>query len=257
MNCDDVQALIDSCAGDELDLPNALEIARHLQACEACSRFQANFETVRSALRQDTFVLRTSPDLRTRVRKALRVADRAEKGHRWFGWRWLPTAAAAALLLFTVSFTYWTGARSTEKLLAQEIVSSHVRSLMADHLTDVTSSDRHTVKPWFSGKLDFSPTVVDLAEQGFPLLGGRIDYVNNRAVAVLVYGSQRHFINLLVWPNEPTSSLAGVVREKHLMTDHGYHLAHWTQGGMTYWAVSDLNEIELHRFAGLIQTQTR
>jgi anti-sigma factor RsiW len=119
---------------------------------------------------------------------------------------------------------------------------------MANHLTDVSSSDQHTVKPWFNGRLDFSPPVKDLTDRGFPLVGGRLDYLSDRPVAALVYRRQQHFINLFIWP--VTSDPDG---EKRIMTRQGYHLIHWTGAGMTYWAVSDLNVGELQEFVRILQ----
>jgi anti-sigma factor RsiW len=136
----------------------------------------------------------------------------------------------------------------TTDLLVDEIVSGHVRSLMADHLTDVASSDKHTVKPWFDGKLDFSPAVVDLADHGFPLVGGRLDYLSNRSAAALVYARQKHFINLFVWPSSREEE-----RDARMSSRHGFNLIHWNTSETTYWVVSDLNPAELEEFAGLIR----
>ena len=157
----------------------------------------------------------------------------------------LPAALAAVIALSIVPLLR---RPLTTDLLVDEIVSGHVRSLMADHLTDVASSDKHTVKPWFDGKLDFSPAVVDLADHGFPLVGGRLDYLRNRSVAALVYARQKHFINLFVWP----STRDGGVGEPKL-SRHGFNVIHWKASEMTYWAVSDLNPAELEEFAGLIR----
>ena len=133
-------------------------------------------------------------------------------------------------------------------MLASDIVSSHVRSMMANHITDVSSSDSHTVKPWFSGRLDYSPPTKDLTEQGFRLIGGRLDYLDGRPVAALVYQRSQHFINLFVWPS---NSLA--IREQEQLARQGYNLIHWTMSGMTYWLISELNLTELNECARLLK----
>lgn len=129
-----------------------------------------------------------------------------------------------------------------EQLLAASVLSAHLRSLASEHLFDVPSSDRHTVKPWFNGRLDFSPTVKDI--EGFPLLGGRIEYFEGRSAAALVYGRQKHIVNLFTWPSTAPAAPSAQTR-------NGYHLQTWTSGEMTYWAVSDLNETELRQFVSL------
>ena len=142
---------------------------------------------------------------------------------------------------------HWT--RSAEEtLLVNDIVSSHVRSMMANHVTDVASSNSHTVKPWFSGKLDYSPPTKDFTEQGYRLIGGRLDYLDNRPVAALVYQRSQHFINLFVWPSDDTA--AG---KEEQLARQGYNLIHWNQSGMTFWLVSELNLPELEECARLLK----
>jgi anti-sigma factor RsiW len=167
-------------------------------------------------------------------------------------WRWQMAAAAAGVaLVAVVVYRFAPGASrlSQGDVIAREVLASHVRSLLADHLTDVPSSDQHTVKPWFNGKLDFSPPVRDLSQQGFPLVGGRLDYLDERPVAALVYQRRKHVINLFVWPSSEKT------REKALM-QQGYNMQHWAEAGMTFWAVSDLNNSELEQFVRSVRTHT-
>jgi len=156
----------------------------------------------------------------------------------------LPVIAALAWALVAVP-----RGPSNDELVNQEVVSAHVRSLMAEHLTDVASSDRHTVKPWFSGRLDFSPEVKDLAGDGYPLVGGRLDYIGGRGVAALVYQRGPHPVNVFIWP-EPDARAAGD-GESSL---RGYNVIRWRRSGMRYWAVSDLNLPELR---GLVRDLQR
>ena len=161
---------------------------------------------------------------------------------------WRSLAIAAALVI--VGGAAWltlirVPALGTDRL-ASDVVSSHIRSLMANHLTDVTSTDQHTVKPWFDGRLDFAPPVTDLADRGFPLLGGRLDYVGGRPVAALVYGRRRHVINLFVWPESGRRAPSQITRQ-------GYHAVHGVGSGVEYWAVSDLDPSELESFVASLR----
>lgn len=162
--------------------------------------------------------------------------------------RWMNMGAAFAVgAVASVAVMLVLHGGVDEDRLAQAVIDSHVRSLMSAHLVDVESSDRHAVKPWFSGKLDYAPPVKDLAAEGVPLAGGRLDYVGQRAVAALVYRLGRHTINVFVWPTAGDSS-----RQATFTVHKGFNVAHWSQDGMQFWAVSDANAQELRRVADLL-----
>jgi len=252
MNCKDAQNLINGYVDGELDLVRNLEIEHHIQECALCTQSYKNQQLLRNEIKTGSFYFKAPADLQTRIQLSLRKATKAE-GSAWVLPKWwfniaAPMAAAALVILALVPFLR---DPSTDDLLAREIVSSHVRSLMASHLADVPSSDQHTVKPWFAGKLNFSPPVEDLAKQGFPLIGGRLDYLEDRPVAALIYQRQKHFINLFIWPSGSDSDV-----ETKTVLRQGYNLFHWTRSGMTFWAVSDLNNAELQEFVQLVQNQT-
>jgi anti-sigma factor RsiW len=176
-----------------------------------------------------------APDL---VRERLLRSIRTQSKSRWISRPLVGALAASVALAIALSAVMMQG--SPADAIELELVASHVRSLQVDHLTDVASSDQHTVKPWFAGKLDFSPPVRDLREQGFPLEGGRLDYLGGRTVAALVYRRHQHVINLFIWPDA-----AGRADER---ARDGYHLLRWSSSGFGYWAVSDLNAAELRDF---------
>jgi anti-sigma factor RsiW len=179
----------------------------------------------------------------------LRAASESQPISRRLLWRRVAIAASLAL----VAGLMWVGIRAWSSLsggdlLVQEVIGSHLRSLMAAQAVDILSSDQHTVKPWFNGKLDFSPPVHDLAREGFPLVGGRLDYLDQRPVAALVYRRQQHTINLFVWPAGGSAPHAVT-----LMSRQGFNMADWSVSGMRYWAVSDLNASEMQAFAQLVR----
>ena len=252
MSCQTTQELVHAYVDGELDLARSLEIEQHMEECQVCASAYRNQTALRSAFKDGALYHSAPAKLEKRIRASLRNEARSEVGRRSFGWRWLPVGAALAFVLL-MAFVIWRavpGLRpSGDELLAQEIVTNHVRSLqLENHRTDVISSDQHTVKPWFDGKLDFAPTVKDFSSQGFPLIGGRLEYLNNRAVAALIYQRQRHYINLYIWPAPQSSAVSEVATKRQ-----GYNLLHWANSGMNYWAVSDLNGVELHEFARLVQ----
>ncbi len=249
MNCDEVRTLIDAYTDNELDLVTSLSIERHLQTCADCPAIYQNRVVMRNALKADALYFRPSPAVSRRLLQSLPQAEQRGVPRQW------RMIGALGLGLLIVGLFLVTGlvvmrnnALPAEDQLVTSVLASHIRSLMADHLTDVISSDQHTVKPWFDGKIDYAPAVIDLAAQGFPLVGGRLDYLESNPVAALVYRNDKHLINLFIWP---TSDLPDTAPGQ--LTRLGYHLLHWQMDNATYWAVSDLEEDKLNTFAELIK----
>jgi anti-sigma factor RsiW len=250
MTCDSARELISPLLDAELDAVQASEVERHMQTCVACAELKFEYLQLRERVRADAPYYSATEELRARIDRALRQAASAKDRPR-APWGWIAFAsaagfAAALLLAFVLGPNFFHSERAGGDLIAQEVVSSHVRSLMAGHLIDVRSSDQHTVKPWFAGKLDFSPKVKDLAPQGYGLTGGRLDYLDGRPVAGLVFQRRQHVINLFVWPSQAQS---GSRLSNFAIT--GFNIVHWSEAGLTYWAVSDLNAAELRTFAQL------
>jgi anti-sigma factor RsiW len=243
MTCAEPRPLVDAYLDRELDLAASLEMEEHFTRCRTCSEAYEAGRRLRAEIGASVTYFPAPAELRQRLASATRESTR--KRRRATPARWLalaaPIAAAALLVVSILPLVR----RAGDTSVVDEIVSGHVRSLMATHLTDVPSTDKHTVKPWFDGKLDFAPAVVDLADHGFPLVGGRLDYLGKRPVAALVYGRQRHFINLFTWPD------AGPAVEPQADSRHGFQLVHWREHGMSYWAISDLNAAELGEFTAL------
>src|SRR5262249_31820455 len=181
MTCRETKNLLNAYVDGELDSAGSLGVEKHVQGCASCLTDVENLHALASAIENGSLRFMAPPRLKKNVQAAIREANPAPR-RTIFSWR-LASAVAAAVLLVVVSMQWL---RPSQEMLVNEIVSSHVRSMMANHITDVASSDRHTVKPWFGGKLDYSPPVKDLTEQGFPLVGGRLDYLDNRPVAALV-----------------------------------------------------------------------
>jgi anti-sigma factor RsiW len=244
----DVEAQIDAYLDDELAAMDAVELEAHLAGCASCGRFRDDRLALRTAIAAQIPRFDAPEALQGRVRAALRKASAPSRARRPappMAWRWLAMAASVVL----VAFGSWRLAvdQTASEILTDEVLASHVRSLMPGHLSDVVSTDQHTVKPWFNGKLDFSPPVHDFAGRGYPLLGGRLDYLNGRPVAALVYGRRQHLINVFLWPAAgPVGGGAPLVRQ-------GYHLLHWTTPEYAYWVASDLGLSELTDFARLLQ----
>ena len=248
MNCQQIEKLIHAHHDGELDISTTLQVDEHLAECPRCAALLRSLSGLSAVLRNDALRFQAPADLRQRIRAAAAQATPAESetaAHLpWFrhsGW-----AIAAAIVIAGSVLALQIPRRRADDRMIAEITSSHVRSLMANHLMDVASTDQHTVQPWFVGKLDFAPPVKDLRAEGFPLVGGRLDFVDGRPVAALVYGRQKHVINLFVWPAKSSGAA-----EPRAAESNGYHLVRWSNPEMSFWAVSDLNEKELLEFVKL------
>lgn len=259
MNHENTFALLPGYVDNELTLSETVEFERHLAGCAECRR-------ALEAQRQVGVLLKAS-DLRFAAPEALRARIEAELCprrslvHRFGAWlrawkqkrrsNWMPVGALAVSAAALVwSGTLYLAAPPADVQLSQELVDSHVRSLQPDRLIDVISTDRHTVKPWFNGKIDFAPPVLDFAQAGYPLIGGRLDYVDGRTVAVMVYRYKLHPINLYVWPGHAAGKNPAIQERQ------GYHIAHWSDGRMNYWVVTDAGADELDGFIKNLRAHT-
>jgi anti-sigma factor RsiW len=255
MTSEHVREELSAYVDGELAPDRAMQIADHLTSCAECAGdYAAMLATVRT-VRAEMVQLRAPDVLRARVRASLREEPRgavrrvAPAPRRAWRIPWNAVAAALVLVVASSGLTMVATSRGApDAPVAEAVLASHIRSLMPEHLTDVRSNDQHNVKPWFNGRLDFSPTVPRLDEQGFPLLGGRLDYVHGRPVAVVVYGRRQHVINVFSWPASDDRAATPEPRSRN-----GYNLERWRQGGVEYWAVSDLNSAELQTFAELLR----
>jgi mycothiol system anti-sigma-R factor len=251
VSCDLTRTNLHGYLDGELDAARAAEFERHLESCRECNTALSSAESLRSALQRSTLYERAPESLRQKVRDGLKnakVTQIPRRGSRLV-LQWFATAAAILLLAGTA----WLALPNLSsrkpgptEVTAAELIDAHIRSLQPGHLTDVTSTDQHTVKPWFDGKLDFVPPVKDYADEGFPLIGGRLDVLTGRSVAVLVYGRRKHIINVFAFPTrEPDLALhpSGV--------HQGYQWVHWRHQGMEYCAVSDVAAPDLRELAQL------
>jgi anti-sigma factor RsiW len=246
MKCEDFDALRDPYLDRELDYATVAQIDAHLLLCATCRIANQEARALQDELRSEARRYRAPPQLQERIRQAIAPRPRAFANLRRFTSGWQPIAVAASLML-TVALSSGITAdylgTASDNRVVDDVIASHIRSLMADHLIDVASSDRHTVKPWFNGKLDVSPPAVDLAASGFPLLGGRLDYVDERPCAALVYRHDKHVINVMVWAHDGGNTAA-----TESYSRQGYNLIHVAGDALDYWVVSDLNRSELNEF---------
>jgi anti-sigma factor RsiW len=243
MKCDELRNLIDSYVDGELDPSRNHDVQGHLQSCAACAALNESLLALKKSVRATKF---SAPDdLLARIQTELRRSRAPAAPVRSTPGPWLLTGLAIAASFLVGFFVAQTlSHRSAEQTLLAQLTDNHVRSLLGTHLIDVASSDQHTVRPWFEGKLDFAPPVEDLTSQGFPLVGGRVEYISGRPVAALVYQRRKHFINLFIWP-----TAAGAEKVTASRSQRGYNILHWRSNGMNYWAISEIATDDLRKFA--------
>jgi anti-sigma factor (TIGR02949 family) len=242
MRCDEIRPRLDAYVDGELDETERAQFHEHLADCPECGPEVVALERLRADIRQHAPAYRAPEALRSRIRTALRREAAASARSTMTAPSWLAYAASMLIAVAVGSGGTWLiGGERQQNTIADEIIDSHLRSLLADHLTDVASSDSHTVKPWFAGRTELSPPGVDLAARGFPLVGGRLDLIEGKPVPALVYRAGKHVINVFVLQ-------AGAGDHAETVTRRGYTLHHWSQGDLGYWAVSDAGPDEFTRF---------
>jgi anti-sigma factor RsiW len=240
VSCEQLKRDLDTYVDGELDLDTATSVRSHLAKCADCRRVAAGREALRRLVRAAPYY--PAP---ARLRARAEAQGRTTSMRRMATW----TAAAAVVVLSAAAgVALWRSTTTHSDAIIEEVVDSHVRSLMADHLFDIESTDQHTVKPWFLGKLDFAPPVVDLAAAGFPLVGGRLDYLDGRPVAALVYTRRKHTINVFI-----SGHAGSLPRTPGVTALRGFNVHSWSRRGLSFWAVSDLNDAELAEFIRAFQ----
>ncbi len=249
MSCDYTRTALHGYLDSELDAARAAEFELHLENCRECANALGAEESLRASFRHAGLYEQAPVSLRKKIRVDLQATTASPATPRIPVWRWL-AVAAAILLVAGVSWYVrlrFQDSASTSPFTVAEIIDAHVRSLQPGHLTDIASTDQHTVKPWFNGKLDFSPPVKDYADEGFPLIGGRLDVLNGRNIAALVYARRKHIINVFVLPTKEADT---PIHPPGLR--QGYQWYHWRRQGMEYCAISDVSSSDLRELALLI-----
>ncbi|SDP18013.1 anti-sigma factor [Afipia sp. GAS231] len=249
MTCDEAEILLQALIDGELDAGHARDVENHVESCPRCAAMLKDYREMSLAM-ADAGVRYTAPAaLRARIEAALPQPRQLQSRRgvlRGFAMGSAVSALAATGLVAIVL------RHDDMERIQSEVVSAHLRSLQAGHLTDVISTDQHTVKPWFNGRLDVSPPVIDLTTQGFTLIGGRLDYVDTRAIGAVVYRRRQHIINLFVSQTASTEH-----RTARIETIQGFNIRHWSDRGLNYWAVSDLAKDELADFGDKFESAMR
>ena len=247
MNCDQLNKQLEPYLDGELTLSDRHDIDTHLSECKSCTHKIDAFRTLQQQVR-DTNYQKIPSGLRNNIQNKLRDATGEESTQsQLLSWLGLGTGSLATGSIITWALITFVFISPLHTQKADAVIASHISSLMVDHATDVKSSDRHTVKPWFNGRVDFSPPVKDLSSHGFKLIGGRLDYIQDQTVAAMVYQRRAHIINAFVFKDNNST----VTTEPTSMQRHGFNLVYWKQSGLNYWLVSDLNQKELNQLAYL------
>ncbi len=253
MNCAECETLLHALIDGELDAGHSRDVEAHVAACAGCAEKLNAFRAMHEAMAAADLKEKAPARLRSRIEAALPLPPAQSAAHivrprkfpapsrRSFFGGFAVGAALSAAVAASVVLTVFGNDR--EQTVADEVVSAHIRSLQPGHLMDVETSDQHTVKPWFDGKVDVAPPVIDLTAEGFTLLGGRLDYIDGEPVASVVYQRRKHVINLFV-----AQRLGGAHGNVTDRTIQGYNVRHWSAGGLDFWAVSDLDAAELDEF---------
>jgi anti-sigma factor RsiW len=249
MTCDEAEVLLHALIDGELDAGHAREVESHIADCPHCTAALKDYREMSRAIAEAGVRYTAPPELRRRIEASLPQPRQLQSRRavlRGFAMGSAVSALAATGLVAIVL------RHDDMERIQSEVVSAHLRSLQAGHLTDVISTDQHTVKPWFNGKLDVSPPVIDLTAQGFTLIGGRLDYVDARAIGAVVYRRRQHVINLFVAQTASTERHAAKIE-----TVQGFNIRHWSDRGLNYWAVSDLAKDELAEFGDKFEAAMR
>jgi anti-sigma factor (TIGR02949 family) len=247
MNCDEARQFLDACVDGELEPTRQPDVKTHLAACPGCKTAAEQIANLSSIVRMDMEVYKAPRELRSKIRTSLR--KESEPKFAWlFEFRRSVTYAAAALVVCLALVSAWlTLSRNKVQDLVAEAISNHSRSLMVSHLVDCDSSDHQIVRPWFTGKLDYSPPVVDLGPTGYTLVGGRIDILEKRPVAAIVYQHGKQIVNLFVWP------ASGRKIDIDVGSERGYHFCGWNQAGLNYLCISELSGDDLEKFENQVR----
>ena len=249
MNCELAHNAVHGYFDGELDAVRAAEFEKHLETCAECQASLEHIDSLRKQLQGSGFYEHASPQLRARVREGVAAITETTRVRAFARWRkfFVPAFAAGVVALLAVAFFAIQSRRESGRLSA-ELLDAHVRSLQPGHLTDVQSTDQHTVKPWFDGKLEFIPPVTDYSPHGFPLVGGRLDVVDGRNVAALVYSRRKHVINVFVWPLRNAENPAQSIGSRQ-----GYNWILWRRGEMQFCVISDVSAGDLQQLRTLMK----